>query len=237
MNAKIEYEIENTNTFDLTKILDKNIDMTKYLKNVVVSLDDKLSNEYFDGKYKGLKINGNREGPGIFNYNNGDVYIGLFKNNKICGEGAFYYKTGRICIGDFNNNKFHGTIYNENGDIYKGSTNELGLREGKGTYTYKCGGKFEGFYENGSKIIGSFTFKNGDIYTGPFKNDKFYGNGKINYVNGNEFEGFFENSKKNGLGEYKYKDGGSYTCKYSNDLIDSNVNFTDNKKNNYIINN
>ena len=43
--------------------------------------------EYFNGIYKGQWKNGSREGFGIFNYKNGDKYLGYWKNNLKEGNG------------------------------------------------------------------------------------------------------------------------------------------------------
>ena len=47
--------------------------------------------------------------------------------------------------------------------------------------------------ENGK---GKFTFQNGDIYNGDFKDGHLSGHGKMNYSNGDIYEGLYNDCKK-----------------------------------------
>ena len=46
---------------------------------------------------------------------------------------------------------------------------------------------------------GSFKTKNGDVYSGIFKNGLINGKGVLTYQNGEKYVGFFKNGKKNGI--------------------------------------
>ena len=49
-----------------------------------------------------------REGLGIFQYKNGDVYVGEFKNNKIDGYGIYRWKNNSVYDGMFKEDQRHG---------------------------------------------------------------------------------------------------------------------------------
>ena len=69
--------------------------------------------------------------------------------------------------------------------VYEGERNEAGEREGRGKYTFADGDVYEGEYKNGKKEgRGKFTFASGDVYEGEYKNDKKEGRGKYTFADG-----------------------------------------------------
>ena len=54
-------------------------------------------------KYVGEKVNGQREGYGIYYYHHGDFYFGRYKNNKPYGYGATFTTGNRVTIQDWVN--------------------------------------------------------------------------------------------------------------------------------------
>lgn len=48
------------------------------------------------GKYEGYKLNGKREGFGIYTYQEGGRYEGEWKNDLMCGKGKLFYQSGKI---------------------------------------------------------------------------------------------------------------------------------------------
>ena len=87
-------EILNTivnNTSEALKSLDKIPKKTqKYLSelkkatyqlNTIKHISSCITKIYKTGKYKGDYLNGKREGKGIYKYNNGDIYEGVYKND------------------------------------------------------------------------------------------------------------------------------------------------------------
>jgi hypothetical protein len=52
-------------------------------------------------RYNGMRVNGKKEGKGIYFYPNGCRYEGCFKNDKKNGKGIFYYKNGDKYEGNF----------------------------------------------------------------------------------------------------------------------------------------
>ncbi len=50
---------------------------------------------------------------------------------------------------------------------------------GKGIMIFPNGDKFEGEFANDSKTKGTYTYKNGDVWVGPCKNNMLDGVGKL----------------------------------------------------------
>ncbi len=62
-----------------------------------------------------------------------------------------------------------------------------------------------------------YTYQNGDVYEGYWKNGVKEGKGFYKYLrSGDFFEGIFENNKKSGYGEYRYGNGDYYQGEFRN---------------------
>lgn len=82
-------------------------------------------------------------------------------------------------------------------------------------------------YEDGSEYIGQFgeckqgkgmySFPNGDVYMGVWREDKFHGEGLYSYGNGDRFQGKFQEGRKNGRGAYHYTSGAVYDGEWVKD--------------------
>jgi serine/threonine-protein kinase PpkA len=68
-------------------------------------------------------------------------------------------------------------------------------------------GCIQGNCTNGS---GTYLFKNGDKFTGEWKNSNIYNRGTYYYENGERYVGEFEDGKINGTGTYYYNSGNHY---------------------------
>lgn len=69
---------------------------------------------------------------------------------------------------------------------------------GKGAYTFTDGTIYEGDFKNGLKEgQGRIIYPNGDLYEGEFKNDKMNGKGRLRTQNV-YFEGFFKDDEIEG---------------------------------------
>jgi hypothetical protein len=162
----------------------------------------------YEGEWKG----GVMTGYGVTAYSRGDSYSGHQINDAFDGYGVYLhvaaggvsqceYKNGvrdgfgtyedayRTYCGMFVNDKFirgRGTIRGVTGDYtgdLKGKPNSTTVKHGNGTYTYT----------------------NGDVYEGQFKNDKRYGKGKLTLTNGTVQEGIWSGDKL--TGEITYPPG------------------------------
>ena len=136
-------------------------------------------------------------GVGVFQFEDGNKYIGQFKNSNYDGKGTFRFKSGDVYIGQFKNGKYngHGVYQFTNGSIYSGDYLE-GRKNGFGTYTFNNGDKYEGEFKNGNYHgYGIFKFINGDSYDGEWSDGKYNGIGTFTYSNGQFNYGRFENNK------------------------------------------
>lgn len=129
--------------------------------------------------YKGVIINGKKEGIGIL-VDSTKKYIGEFKKDQRHGKGFNITKNGDIYDGDWLHDK----------------------RNGKGRCTYSNGFYYEGeFSDNKISGFGILTYPGSDRCEGCFKNGKLHGNGKYYYhSSGDVYEGKWENGIKHGAG-------------------------------------
>ena len=144
-------------------------------------------------RYIGNKINGKKEGKGIYFYINGCKYEGYFKNDKKNGFGIFYYN---------------------NGDRYEGNFEE-GNYEGKGIFYFNNGDRYEGNFEkNKYSGKGKYYYHNGDIFDGYWMDDKKYGEGIYFYKNGDKIIGKYYNGKPYGVHIKRCIDGKNLQINY-----------------------
>jgi hypothetical protein len=79
---------------------------------------------------------------------------------------------------------------------------------GFGTYTYPNGEVYVGNFKNGMKHgNGCLQFLDKRVYYGDFKNDKINGYGTLIYPNGDKYVGNFKDEKYNGHGTYISSNG------------------------------
>jgi hypothetical protein len=71
---------------------------------------------------------------------------------------------------------------------------------------------------------GSFTYSNGNKYTGEWANSKPHGRGKAEFTDGGVYEGNFSNGKREGTGVQRWASGqwagDSYVGSYKNNLME-----------------
>ena len=202
--------------FEVTSTDNKNI--TKLFQNIIKKYIIKNKKNIFNevnkksNQYNGQIINGKKNGFGKMNYENGDLYEGLWKDGLREGEGTLINNNGDKYYGIWENDSLKDKIEIEyiNGDIYKGNLKE-GKKNGFGIYTYKLlnivyEGYFENDFKNGKGKITFFNKRinrrnidsnniNYELYEGDFLNDKIEGNGIYYYDDGKIIEGIFKNNK------------------------------------------
>ena len=116
----------------------------------------------------------------------------------------------------------------ENGDKYEGkikicdiqgNLNKKKKITGFGKYTFNNGNIYKGYFKDGKRHgRGKVTFHSGDLYDGYFKDDKKHGKGKYTTPNGNLYFGYFKDDLRHGKGEYKFPNGNIYRGEYKYDL-------------------
>jgi S1-C subfamily serine protease len=148
-----------------------------------------------NGSFYGNYVNNQKQGKGMFVYNNGNVFKGDFKDGLWNGTGSFYW--------GFENDSLFGHYYS--GQFIDGN------RSGAGVYFWPDGDIYEGNFVNG--VItgkGEYYLVNGNYYIGDFVNGDFNGKGEYYWVNGDYYIGDFVNGYITGKGEYYWTNGNSY---------------------------
>ena len=169
------------------------------------------------------------EGEGIFIKNNSEAYIGKFENGEII-EGNYTHsnikKKKDILSTEFFDEIYNGILneINCNKDVvpsecYKGPCKDWKFN-GKGKCEYKNGIYMKEILKIINKGYGKMKYKNGDIYEGYFKDNKFDGYGKMIYNNKDEYDGQWKNGKKHGDGTmiiYHWYGNSEKHCTWEND--------------------
>jgi hypothetical protein len=149
-------------------------------------------------------------GQGIYTFPIGDKYVGEFKRDNFNGQGIYTYSTGEIYVGEWKDSKSHGqgTIFmnrlsndgEKTTDKYVGEF-QNGKRNGQGRYTYADGsievGEFKDDMLNGLgvHIFGETTEWAGDIYVGELQNGKRNGHGTYWRSDGTTMEGIWKDDE------------------------------------------
>jgi hypothetical protein len=123
-------------------------------------------------------------------------YKGKMENGQPHGKGTMVYMT-------YKDDDYYGT------DTYEGNW-QNGKRHDQGTMEYQ-GDEYEGNWQNDQFVNGTITYKNGNVYNGPCKDDKPNGEGVMTYKNGNIYKGEFDNGVPNGKGVMTYKNHANIT--------------------------
>lgn len=128
------------------------------------------------GSYLGDASQMKRQGKGVYQYVDGQLYIGEWHNGKMSGYGKLYFKDKRLRYeGDFQQGFFHG-----NGTEY--AQMQIPQRQEEIDEEYVCiykGNwiKYEGYYTRDKREgAGKIYFKNG-CWKGNFKNGQPNGDG------------------------------------------------------------
>ena len=174
----------------------------------------------YNGYYKKINSKLIKEGYGIMNYNDGNIYKGNFKNDKREGKGILTYTNGDIYDGNWENDLQNGEgIYIfKSGEIksYEGNWSN-GHYFGFGKIKFINGNEIESIFLNNSQGIDIIKIKNneGNIFLGHINNENksLIGNGYQISKNGNISIGNFIYDK-NKL-EY-IRNGNDFTILYNN---------------------
>ena len=159
------------------------------------------SKTFRDGsEYQGeLSVSGDREGQGIIEFKNGDVYFGSWKNDLFHGKGSYIFRSQE---------RYYG-------DLVEGN------REGEGEFFYANGNKYTGSWRNNEKNGRGFLyFSNGNVYEGHWKDGLYSDKGKETFFHGDLYEGDFRHGKKSGKGIFKFDCGSEYDGEWKNGRAD-----------------
>lgn len=135
---------------------------------MLINLTSNIIDKKFDGHF------------GIQLYEDESMYIGNFsEKNKVLSPddyGRIIHSGGEIYGGEIRNSRVSGFgIFNNSSSAeYLGEWKEES-QKGYGIETWIEDGKFEGLIENGKKVIGTYSWKDGSYYEGEFKDNNFNG--------------------------------------------------------------
>ena len=170
----------------------------------LMSVTNNEIKEYPYGGYTGQMKDGQRNGKGIFVWNNGDAkghtYQGEWKDDKMHGKGLYIYTSGKKYYGDWFEGDMHGKGIMRYLDGYYEGDWVHDKREGKGKFLWRADDEMGDIYEgewkddekNGKGILKKC---NGEIYEGEWKDDEVVGN--LKYIGKGEPNKDFEEKKKN----------------------------------------
>ena len=182
------------------------------------------SDEYGSGGivYSGGLKNGLFNGLGYLAFLDGDNYYGSFRDGRFDGEGVYSYNdnTGALAWqfkGLFQNGQTNsGKLYNDDNSlvIYVRSS-DMDTLVGQ---NWRYSGSFDTRGQNG---FGVFTYHDGSVYYGDFKNGLADGTGTYADTNGNMiYAGGFSSGLFEGQGFYYSPEGWTYEGSFKDGLFD-----------------
>ena len=184
--------------------------------------DYKMGRE--DGSYQTFYENGNKhmvgqikdiqeEGTWECYYSDGSLrFRGEYKNGVGEGPWEFYFSNGQLSHkGTLKDDKWHGDFvyFDENGKVQGKTRFEAGsdVYESAPKVSTQFGDKYKGEYNNKKQRHGQgdCMYKNGDTYSGSWKEDQRHGKGTMRYVANDETEaltytGTWKKDKRDGKG-------------------------------------
>ncbi|TYZ59143.1 hypothetical protein PybrP1_000068 [[Pythium] brassicae (nom. inval.)] len=180
-----------------------------------------------DGEvYKGQWADDFRHGRGVCFYPNGAVYSGEWWHGRWNGAGVYVSSEGIRYVGAFLNGEKHGKgkLVLDNGDMFDGYfVHDAAHGDGatKGIYRFRASGNtyIGGWAANKREGKGTYMFRDGSVFSGYFRNDHAQGRGKMVYANGNVYKGEFLHAEKHGDGVYHWQNGSVYEGQFAHGLI------------------
>jgi hypothetical protein len=174
-----------------------------YTWNVVPGEDEEAPEEPPPpAVYSGDYTNGKREGIGKMTFPDGSTYFGEWSNNAMHGEGTYKYSNGDIYSGCWVGGAKSGrgmyqfalTKYTPKPEEEKSDREKAGEKREEELYgprKYRNDSSFDGDWVDGTIVSGTWTYKDGTTFTGPFMEGFPCGQGEYNYTSGNKQAGEF----------------------------------------------
>lgn len=213
LDAQSNAQTETTTTVDTTDYQCVEGDCKEGWGRVTVN------NIITDATFKNSTI----DGVAYITYPNGSFYHGQYKENRRHGIGFYQWENGNAYIGGWKDGKQHGLGYTTNkaGLITSGGIFEDGNLLQEATDDYRAGKKDGNCTGNCADGFGKYTYNNGDIYWGFFKNNQRFGVGSYYWSNKSKYTGAYTlGGKRNGYGMYTYVDGSVFKGMFVEDKID-----------------
>ena len=98
---------------------------------------------------------------------------------------------------------------------YEGDFNEAGEKHGKGVWSFPDGAIFEGEFRNDMKNgKGKYVYVDGDVYEGDWKDNMKNGVGRYTFFDGDAYEGGWKDGLYHGKGVMSFAGGDVYDGEY-----------------------
>ena len=152
-------------------------------------------------------VDGCINGEGVYKWESGDRFEGMFKDGLFHGLGKFYYSNGDIYVGSWEKDKKkgQGIFTSIEGSSYEGEWLD-NKEHGKGFFLTKYGDRYEGNWIDGFlNGQGNFNSIDSNQYSGNFKQNLFDGYGVFIWKDGDKYEGEWLDNKKHGQGIFYSK--------------------------------
>mmetsp|Transcript_84211 Transcript_84211/g.234902 ORF Transcript_84211/g.234902 Transcript_84211/m.234902 type:complete len:303 (-) Transcript_84211:174-1082(-) len=170
----------------------------------------------YDGQWKGRR----RHGFGVQKWTDGSSYEGQWRGDQAYGHGRFVLGTGQVAyIGQWKHNMSQGAgiAYHEDHTYVGQWVNDLQAGYGVETWT-SDGAKYEGDFKEGTKDgFGKYSWPNGHVQYGAWKNGMMDGRAEFRGNDGNKFQGTWADDRKTGIGKYMWANGEIYEGQYVQD--------------------
>ena len=95
-------------------------------------------------------------------------------------------------------------------------------QNGKGTFVFEDGNKFEGTFLNNQPQNGTLHLTNGEKYIGGLVDGQPNGIGLYTWPSGQKYEGHFSYGKRTGPGKYNFPNGDTYEGNFLNGSVQGN---------------
>jgi hypothetical protein len=159
--------------------------------------------------YEGEWKDGEMSGYGRSVHANGDSYSG-YMDEQFDGYGVYvHFNEGIVHKCEYKKNLRNGFGTCESANMsYSGMYKDDKFVRGRGTIRSPTG-VYTGDLKGDTKLKhgnGTYTYTNGDVYEGQFKNNKRYGKGKLTLLDGTVQEGIWSGDKM--TGDITYPPGG-----------------------------
>lgn len=194
------------------------------------------------GRQEGDFVDNRLHGKGKYTLSFGTVMEGDFRDGFLEGEGKIIRQDGDYSIGKFKMGALHGTgkmksgIHTYEGEFYENTLNGRGKRTSsdgevldgeflkhklvKGKWSFPDGTVYEGEFKNDHlDWKGKATYPSGEVQEGEFKGGKLNGEGKITFANGSVYEGHFIDAYLNGTGKIVEADGDVWEGEFKDNLL------------------
>ena len=180
-----------------------------------------------DRKYQGNWVHRYPEGKGTMTYPDNTSRTGNWKKGQPVDDNGQIIELSRA----------NPIVKSDETDIQSGCVNG-DCQNGKGTFAYPDGSRFEGNFRNGRpQGNGTFNYPNGEKYTGSFQNGVPHGKGQLAQSDGktitgqwsegeyigterlaNNRKGCIDGDCQEGFGNYIFRDGAKYEGTFKNGL-------------------